>query len=100
MLQRLVGQRPGRADRGAFPAGHATAAPHGDVEIEGNAGAISLTATGYDMVVLQFVAAPDAAIAENASLVIDCDHRRAIVTAARMPSGTVRERDFVDALPA
>ena len=48
--------------------------PIGQVDVEGDAGLVSLAAAGEDPVVADVVAAANAAVAEDAGFVIDGDY--------------------------
>src|SRR5207237_820786 len=72
---RLVRQRSRGARRHTFTAGDAGALAHRLIEVEGDAGAVALAGTADDLVGLNIVAGTDAAIAENARLVIYSDDR-------------------------
>ena len=80
----------GRTGRRTFAAGHAAALAHLLVEVEGNARFVSLTAPTDDFVALHVVARSDAAIAENAGLMIDVDHLRAVILASPMQGRKAR----------
>ena len=71
-----VGQGAGRAVVRAFAAGHAARAAHRHVEIERDPRCVTLAHAADDVVFLDDVAAPDAAIAENAGVVVDGDDQR------------------------
>ena len=90
----LVGERAGRARDHALAAGNARRLAHRQVVIEGDAGLISLAAAGQHPVVPDIVAAANAAVAQDAGLVIHRDHRRGIVLAARR--GAAREAGLGD----
>ena len=70
----LVRQRASRARDHAFAAGDARRLAHGQVGIEGDAGLVSLTAAGEYPVVTDVVAAANAAVAQDARLVVDRDY--------------------------
>ncbi len=80
-----MGERAGRADGGALAAGDAGALAHRDVEVEGDAGAVTLARPADHIVVLDLVAGADAAVAEDAGGVIDGDDRRRQVLATPVP---------------
>ena len=75
VVDRLVGQRAGRARRDALTAGDAGRLAHGVVQVERDAGRCALAAAPYDVVALDVVAGPDAPVAENASVVVHRDDR-------------------------
>ena len=74
-----VGQGPGRTGNHALAAGHAARAAHRIIEIEGDARRVALAHPAQDLVVPDFIAAADAAVAENAGVVVDADQERRIV---------------------
>ena len=78
----LVRERAGRARSDAFAAGHARRLAHRVVEIEGDPGRIALSRTADDVVALDVVAGADAAVAEDARVVVDGDDRVGEVLAA------------------
>ena len=78
----FVGESAGGAGDHAFTAGYAGGIAHGGVEIESYAGRIAFAHTAEDEIVLDFVAAADAAVAEDARVVIDVNGERRIVFAA------------------
>ena len=71
----FVDQRAGRTYGDALAAGDAGALAHWIVEIEGDARAVTLAAAADHLIVLDVVAGADAAIAQDARLVVDGDHR-------------------------
>jgi len=79
----FVGKRAGGTRDHALAAGNASRITHGGVEIEGDAGGIAFAHAAEHEIVLDFVAAADATVAEDASVVIDGDGERRIVRAAR-----------------
>ena len=70
---RLVGQRPGRAGLHALAAGDARAGAHRVVEVERDPGRVALAGAADDVVALDVVAGPDAAVAQDAGVVVDVD---------------------------
>src|SRR5262249_41664584 len=79
----LVHQRPGGARGHALAARDARALAHRLIEIERDARRVALAGATDDVVVLDVVARPDAAIAQDAGLVVDRDHlRRGVAGAA------------------
>ena len=90
----LVGERAGGARHHALAAGNARRLAHRQIVIEGDAGLISLAAAGQHPVVPDLVAAANAAVAQDAGLVVDRDHRRRIVLSARR--GAARKAGFGD----
>src|SRR5262249_3430860 len=69
----LVGERASGAGRDAFAARHARALAHRVVEVERDPRFVPLAGPADDFVALNLVACPDAAVAEDAGLVIDGD---------------------------
>ena len=78
----LFVERAGRARSDAFAAGHARRLAHRVVEIEGDPGRIALSRAADDVVALDVVAGADAAVAEDARVVVDGDDRVGEVLAA------------------
>ena len=70
---RLVGQRTGRARGDTLAAGDARRVAHRVVEVEGDPGGVALAAAADDVVALDVVAGADAAVAQDAGVVIDRD---------------------------
>src|SRR5262249_45101289 len=83
--ERLVGQRPGGAGGGALAAGDAGALAHRGVEVEGDLRGRGAAGPADDVVGLDLVAGPDAAVAEDARLVVHGDHRRAVIPGPPCP---------------
>ena len=71
-----VGQRARRAGDHALAAGHAARVAHRIVEVEGDACRVALAHPAEDLVVPDLIAAADAAVAEDAGVVIDADQER------------------------
>src|SRR5262249_20166716 len=63
---RLVGQCAGRARRHALAAGDARGLPHRVVQVERDAGGVALAAAADDVVALDVVTGPHAAVAQDA----------------------------------
>ena len=82
VVDRLVGQRAGRAGGDALAARHAGRLAHRVVEVEGDARVVALEDAADDVVALDVVARADAAIAEDARVVVDGDDRVGVVLAA------------------
>ncbi len=90
----LVGQRAGGARHHAFAARDAGGIAHRQVAVECDARREALAAPPQNIVMANLVAAANAAVAENAGLVIHGDHQRRIVLAARRnPARETRLRD-------
>ena len=87
VVQRLVGQRPGRARRDAFAAGDARGLAHRVVEVERDPGGVALAAAADDVVALDVVAGPHAAVAQDAGVVVDRDHGVGVIDAAALALG-------------
>src|SRR5205823_4138580 len=77
-----VGQRAGRARHHALAARDAGRVAHRVVEVEGDAGAVALAHAPDDLVVADLVAAADAAVTEDAGVVVHGDDDRGLVVAA------------------
>jgi len=90
----FIGERAGRAGDHAFAAGDTSRIAHRGVEIEGDAGGIAFAHAAEDEIVFDFVAAADAAVAEDAGVVIDSDGEGGIVGATR--SGAARKTQTSD----
>ena len=86
----LVGQRAGRAGGHALAAGDAARLAHRQVVVEGNARRVALAGAPDDVVALHVVAGADAAVAQDAGIVVHGDDRRrqvvAVVERARRES--------------
>ena len=78
-----VGQGPGRARDHALAARDARRAAHRVVEVEGDPRLVPLAHPADDLVVADVVAAPDAAVAEDAGVVVDGDDQRRVVLRPR-----------------
>src|SRR5262249_10329505 len=85
--QRLVCERTGRAHGRALAAAHAGRFAHRRIEVERDAGLVALAGAADDLVRLQVVAAADAAVAQDAGLVVDRDHGRRGIARARVSMG-------------
>ena len=70
-----VGQRAGRARLDTLAAGDARALAHRIVEVEGDPRGVTLAGPADDVVALQVVAGPHATVAQDATVVVDIDHR-------------------------
>ena len=81
---RPVGQGPGRAGDHALAARDARRVAHRGVEVEGDPGGEPLAHPADDLVVADLVAAPDAAVAEDAGGVVDGDDHRRVVAVPRL----------------
>ncbi len=79
----LVGERTGGTGDHALATGDAGGIPHRRIEIERDAGGITLAHAAQDEIAFDFVAAANAAVAENAGVVVDGDGQGRIVLAAR-----------------
>ena len=79
----LVGEGAGGARHHALAARHAGGVAHRQVGVEGDAGHEAFAAAAQNVVVANLVAAANAAVAQNARLVIDGDRERRAVLAAR-----------------
>src|SRR6266550_2580351 len=79
---RLVGQRAGRARRDALATGHARGLPHRVVQVERDPGGVALAAAADDVVALDVVTGPHAAVAQDARVVVHGDDRIGEVRAA------------------
>src|SRR5229473_423033 len=97
----LVRERPGGAGDHALATGDARGIANGRIEIESDAGGIAFAHASENEIVLDFVATADAAVAENASVMVDGDGQGRIIFAVldgafcktRMGSaGSLRER--------
>ena len=99
VVDRLVGERTGRAGGHALAAGDAGRRAHRVVEVEGDAGRVALAAAADDVVALQVVAGAHAAVAEDAGVVVDGDHRVGHVGAATAAPRPVRRRRRRTAAP-
>ena len=75
VVDRLVGECAGRARRHTLTAGDARRLAHRVVEVEGDAGRVALATAADDVVALDVVAGSDAAVAEDAGVMVDGDHR-------------------------
>jgi hypothetical protein len=93
----FVDEGSGGAHGGALAAGHAGALAHGGIEVEGDARPVALARPTQHLVVLQVVAGANAAIAEDAGLMVDGDHLGALVDRAMAAGGKCVARDVVAA---
>jgi hypothetical protein len=82
-----VHQRAGRTRRRALAAGDAGARAHRRIQVEGDARGVALAAAAHYLVALHIVAGANAAVAEDAGLVIDGDHLRAWILRAAVAAG-------------
>src|SRR4051795_4519968 len=87
VADRLVRDRAGRARRDALAARHARGLAHRVVEVERDARRVALARAADDVVALDVVARADAAVAEDAGVVVDRDHRVREVLAAPVTAG-------------
>ena len=78
----FVGERACRTGDHALATGDARGIAHRRIEIERDAGGIAFAHAAEDEIVLDFVAAADAAVAENTGVMIDGDGQGRIVFAA------------------
>ena len=92
----LVGERAGGAADHALAAGDAGGVAHGLVGVEGDGGEVAFALAGDDVVVANFGAAADAAVAEDAGGVVDVDGERGVVV-GHDRDGALAEADFVGA---
>ena len=93
VVDRLVRQRAGRACGHALAAGHARRGAHRVAQVERDTGVVALAAAPDHVVALDVVAGPHAAVAQDAGVVVDGDHRAGQVGAAtrrRGQGGAVR----------
>lgn len=93
-----MSERAGGADSDTLATGHAAALGHGNVEVKTDANGVPFAGAGDDIVVLNVIAGADASITEYAGLVIDGNHRRAVVLAAGSDrfAAAVRPREAFD----
>src|SRR3954449_1685378 len=92
VADRLVRDRAGRARGDALAAGHARRLAHRVVEVERDARRVALAGTPDDVVALDVVARADAAVAQDARVVVDRDDRVRVVLA---PAAAARQRALV-----
>ena len=78
----FVGERAGRAGNHALATGDTRGIPHRRIEIERDACGIAFAHAPQDEIAFDFVAAANAAVAKNASVVVDGDRQRGIILAA------------------
>src|SRR5439155_13928373 len=82
VVDRLVRERAGRARGDALAAGHARRLAHRVVEVEGDQRRVALARAADHVVALDVVARADAAVAEDARVVVDRDYGvRAVLSA-------------------
>jgi hypothetical protein len=87
----FVGERAGGTGHHALPARDARGIAHGQVVIERDAGHEAFAAAAEHIVVANFVASANTAIAQDARFVVHRNHQRRIVLAARRePAGKAR----------
>ena len=91
----FVGERTRGAGNHAFPAGNARGVAHRCVQVEGDPRGITLSHPPEDEIIFDFVAAANAAVTEDTSIMIDGDGERGIVTAAS--HGSLRKTRLTDA---
>src|SRR5690349_2666315 len=92
VVDRLVGERAGRAGGDAFAAGHAGRGAHRVAEVERDVRGVALAAAPDYVVALDVVAGPGAPVAEDAGVVVDRDDRAGQIHAA---AGAAREPGVV-----
>src|SRR4051794_530658 len=92
VADRLVRDRAGRARGDALAARHARRLPHRVVEVERDARRVALARAPDDVVALDVVARADAAVAEDARVVVDRDDGVRVVLA---PAAAARQRALV-----
>ncbi len=97
VADRLVDQRARGAGGHALAAGHARRLAHRIVEVERDPRLIALAAAADHVVALDVVAGPHAAVAQDARIVVDADHRVRVILAAPPPVGQVVAADAVPA---
>ncbi len=95
IVDRLVGERAGGAGGDTLAAGHARRRAHRVVEVEGDARRVTLAAAADHVVALDVVAGADAAVAEDAGVVVDGDHRVGQVGTAPVGSRQVTGQHVV-----
>ncbi len=78
----FVGKRARWAGNHALTAGNARGIAHRRIEIESDAGGIAFAHAAEDEIIFDFVAAADAAIAEDASVMVDSDGEGRIIDTA------------------
>src|SRR6266478_4453599 len=89
----FVGKRARWAGNHALTAGNARGIAHRRIEIESDAGGIAFAHAAEDEIIFDFVAAADAAIAEDASVMVDSNGEgRGIFTACDGAFGEARLR--------
>src|SRR5467141_1604262 len=79
----FVGERAGGAGNHTLAAGNTGGIAHRRIEIEGDARGIAFSHAAKHEIVFDFIAAADAAVAENTSVVVDGDGQGRIIFAAR-----------------
>ena len=89
-VDRLVGEGPGRAGGHALAARHARGLAHRVVEVERDPRRVALAGAADDVVALDVVARPHAAVAQDARVVVDGDDRVREVVAAAVAAGSAR----------
>ena len=89
-VDRLVRQRAGRARGDALAARDARRLAHRVVEVERDPRRVALARAADDVVALDVVARADAAVAQDAGVVVDGDDRVGVVLAAPVPAGELR----------
>ena len=90
VVDRLVGQRAGRAGGDALAAGDAGRGAHRVAEVERDVRGEPLAAAPDHVVALDVVAGADAAVAQDAGVVVDGDDRARQVDAAAFAAGQAR----------
>jgi hypothetical protein len=95
VADRLVDDRAGRARRHAFAARHARGLAHRVVQVERDPRRVPLAGAADHVVALDVVARSHAAVAQDARVVVDRDHRVGVVLTAAAP---VREVVALDAV--
>src|SRR5437867_1511089 len=74
--ERLVEQCAGRTHRGTLPARHTGGLAHRQVQVKADVGMGTLAGTANDLVALDDIAAANAAVAQDASIMVDSNDRR------------------------
>ena len=83
-VDRLVGERAGRAGGHALPAGHARRLAHRVIQVERDARRVALARAADDVVALDVVAGAHAPVAEDARVVVDRDDGVRVVLPAAL----------------
>src|SRR3954471_15722404 len=80
----LVGQRSRRARNHALTARYTRRSSHGVIEVESDAGLVSFILSTDNVIVAHLTAGADAAVAEDASGVVDEDAERGVILRPRL----------------